>query len=97
MLPISRTNSSPPSRDTVSPARTHYFEALRDLDQQAVAGGMTVVVVDRLEAVKVKIETANICWLRWVCAMASCRRSASSMRLGNCVRASKWARCSSRC
>ncbi len=49
------TNSSPPSRATTSlRRRAMVLRRRRDLDQDAVADGVTVLVVDRFEAVQVE-------------------------------------------
>ena len=57
--PSSRTaNSSPPSRATVSPARSAP-QPPRDRDQQLVAARVAERVVDRLEAVEVDQQHAD--------------------------------------
>ena len=49
----STTNSSPPKRATVSPARTEFEQAAADRDQDQVAGLVAVGVVGLLEQVQV--------------------------------------------
>ncbi len=48
------TNSSPPRRARVSPSRSVCF-IRREGDQQLVAGGMSVAVIDGLEAIQIQI------------------------------------------
>ena len=48
------TNSSPPNRATVSPARIGCTDAFRGNSQQIVAGAMAEGVVDHLELVDVQ-------------------------------------------
>ena len=52
----STTNSSPPSRPTVSCSRMTSLKPLPDDGEDAVAGCVPVGVVDRLEAVDVDVE-----------------------------------------
>ena len=47
-------NSSPPIRQTQSPARTEREQDLRDLGEDVVAGRVAVDVVDALEVVEVE-------------------------------------------
>ena len=48
-----RTNSSPPSRATVSQSRTVFFQPLPHLDQKLIAGQMTRGIIDILEVIKI--------------------------------------------
>ena len=54
------TNSSPPSRATVSPSRTQASEALRHAAQKLVADRVSERVVDDLEAVNVQIQDRQL-------------------------------------
>jgi hypothetical protein len=49
----SHANSSPPTRARWSPA-AHAAQPVRGLDEHAVADGIAVAVVDRLEVVEVE-------------------------------------------
>ena len=53
-------NSSPPSRATVSPSRTHSLQAPRHRLQQVVADRMTERVVDVLEVVEIEAQHGDL-------------------------------------
>ena len=94
---ITITNSSPPTRETVSPSRTHTRMRLATACSSRSPSWWPSESLMVLKRSRSRKSTASCVPLRCAWAIACWRRSRSSTRLGSPVSASWCAMCATRC